>query len=533
MRNSARVIRLLLGLVAGVLLAAGGDSRPAQVLAADLVIRGGTIYDGSGKEPMVGNVVIRGERIVAVGRHEPEEGDRVIDCEGLAVAPGLIDLHTHSDSSLRDPKARRCLNYLLQGCTTMVTGNCGGGPVDVGKYLGDVDAKGAGCNIIHLVPHGSVRSAAMGSARREPTPEELERMKTLVERGMREGAFGMSTGLIYPPSSYGKTDEIVALAEVVAAHGGIYATHMRDEEAGLVDGVAEAIEIGRRAGAAVQVSHFKVKGIPSWGLVRQAAELVEQARSEGLTIFADQYPYTASFTSLAATTLPDDQIPGGRRDLARRMAADPELAAKVRKVVAAQLGRSERIVIATCRAHPEYEGKGVRQIAEEEKVDPVDLILRLVAEGDVKAVNHAMSDDDVRWIMQLPWVATASDGSAMAVRPGNVVHPRNFGTFARKIGRFAIAEGELPVEFAIRSASGLPADILGLDDRGYLRSGYVADVVVFDPQTFRDQATFESPQQYATGVRRVFLAGKAAVTDGKPSEELYGRALRHMPKPAM
>ncbi len=511
-------------------LAALGQALPAAALGGDLVLRGGAIHDGSGGEPLAGDVVVRGERILAVGRHEPQPGDTVIDCEGLIVAPGFIDLHTHSDSVLGDPQARRCLNYLIQGCTTMVTGNCGGGAADTRAYLEGIGRKRAGCNIIHLAPHGAVRRAAMGAARRKPTSEELAKMEALVDQAMRDGAWGMSTGLIYPPSSFAEADEITALAKVVAAHGGIYATHIRGESEDLLDSIREAIQVGRRSGAPVQVSHFKVTGVSNWGLVRQAAQLIEAARSQGLKITADQYPYTASSTSLTATTLPDDRIPGGTANLASRMAADPELTAKVRELVGSRLRQSEGIVIAQCKAHPEYVGKSIRQIAEEEHRDPIDTVLKLVAEGGAQIVNHGMSEDDVRWVMQLPWVATGSDGSARPVKPGEAPHPRNFGTFARKIGRYAIEDKLVPLALAVRSASGLPADILGIADRGYLRPGCFADIVVFDPRTYRDTASFDSPQQYATGVRWVFVAGSAAIEDGQPSEQLFGRALRHAEK---
>ncbi len=496
----------------------------SAVAMADVVLRGGMICDGSGVPARAGDVVLRDGRIAAIGPARPQAGDRVIDCTGLLITPGFIDVHTHSDGTMGTPEGRAALNYLRQGCTTMVTGNCGGGAAEIAKFLDNVDRQGAGCNIAHLIPHGGVRRTAMRSERRAPTPEELQKMEALVDQGMREGAWGMSTGLIYPPSSYAQIDEIMALAKVVARHGGIYATHIRNEGEGLLDAVREAIDVGQRSGAAVQISHFKVMGIPNWGLVRQAAGMIEQARTQGVRITADQYPYTASSTSMASTVIPDDKIPGGRAKLAARMEADANFKAQVRELIAARIKRSTKIVIAQSKKHPQYAGKSVQQIAEEEKLEPVDVALKL---SDVSVVNHAMSEEDVRWVMQLPWVLTASDGSARGVKPEQVPHPRNFGTFARKIGRYAIEDKVLDLATAVRSASGLPADTFGIPDRGYLRTGAVADVVVLDPKTYRDTATFDNPQQYAQGVRWVFVAGQAAIDDGQPSDKLYGRALRH------
>lgn len=513
--------------IAGLGLAMLAASAPAAPLDADLLLRGGTVYDGSGAEPVVADVAVRDGRIVAVGKIAPGKIARSIDCQGLIVAPGLIDSHTHSDGTLAQPGVRPCLNYLMQGCTTMVTGNCGGA-ADAAKFLKDIDASGAGTNIVHLVGHGTVRAKVLGSARRAPTGAELDRMKELVGQAMRDGAWGMSTGLIYAPSSYAQTDEIIALARVAAAHGGLYVSHIRDEGDRVLEAVAEAIRIGRESGAAVHVSHFKSMQIPNWGRVREAAAMIEKARAEGLRITADQYPYTANSFSLMDATLPAPEIQWcPRADLAKRMAGDPQFAALVRRVIADQLARSEKIVIAASKKFPPYVGKSLQEIAAHEKIDPIDLVLRIVAQEAPQIVSHSMSEADVRFVMALPWVATGSDGSARVPSPNEHHHPRNFGTFARKIGRCAIEDKVLPVAQAMRSATGLPADIFGIPERGYLRPGYHADLVVFDPATYRDQATFDKPQQYATGVRYVFLGGQAAIDDSRPSAKLFGRALRH------
>jgi N-acyl-D-aspartate/D-glutamate deacylase len=520
------VTPLLLGLSLGLVAMLAGPGLAAPV-DADLLLRGGTIHDGSGRGSIVGDVAIRAGRIVAVGQVTPGKVGRTIDCRGLVVAPGLIDLHTHSDGTLSAPDIRPCLNYVLQGCTTMVTGNCGGSR-DTAKFLQDVDANGAGTNIMHLVGHGTVRGAVMHGERRAPTTAELERMKAIVTQAMRDGAWGMSTGLIYAPSSYAQTDELIALARVVAAHGGLYVSHIRSETEQVVEAVAEAIRIGRESGAPVHISHFKSMQIPNWGRIHDSVALIERARAQGLKVTADQYPYTANSFSLHDAALPDRELQGcPRSQINKRMAGDPQFAALVRRVIAEQLGRYERVAIAASKKFPDYVGRSLQEIASREKIGAVDLVLKIVAQESPEVVCHSMSEKDVRWAMTLPWVATASDGAARKQDPREHHHPRNFGTFARKIGFYAIQEKVLSLPQAIRSATGLPADIFGIPERGYLRAGFMADVMVFDPAAYRDQATFDKPQLFATGVRYVFLAGQAAVSEGKPSSKLYGRALRH------
>lgn len=518
----------LAGAVVFALLSASACSTAlAQAVDADVLLQGGNIYDGTGSEGTVGDVALRGDRIVAVGQFEAGEVARTIDCKGLVIAPGFIDLHTHTDGPILKEKTRDNLNYLTQGCTTVVTGNCGGGPVNVGELLAKVDEQGAGTNIIHLVPHGAVRRQVMKSENRAPSPDELEQMRQLVDQGMREGACGMSTGLIYVPGIFAETDELVELAKVVASHDGIYVSHIRDEADKLLEAVAEAIEIGRQANVPVHISHFKSCGVQNWGRVRDAVRLIEEARRDGVVVTADQYPYVATSTSLVDTLMRATEIPGGRKDLFKRMEADPGLEEAVRKVIADGLGKTRKVVIVSCKKHPQWAGKSVAQIAGEEGVDVVDQVLRIQEDGGASVVNFSLCEEDVRYAMTLPWVATASDGAARAPDPKSCPHPRNFGTFPRKIGRYARDEKVLSLAQAIRSATGLPADILGLTDRGYLRAGAYADVVVFDPDTFIDQATFEEPQQYSTGVRYLFLAGSLALEEGKPAPKLFGRALRH------
>ena len=491
---------------------------------ADLLIKNATIYDGSGKEAFTGDLAIKGDTIVAAGDWKGT-AKRTIDAKGLVAAPGFIDLHNHSDTSILAEGTRDNYNYTSQGCTTIVTGNCGGGNVDVARMFGELDKNGAGTNVVHLIPHGAVRSRVFGSQRRAPTADELERMKALVEKGMIEGAWGMSTGLIYVPGTYAKTDEIVELAKVVHEHGGIYASHIRSEAAKLLEAIAEAIEVGEKSGCPVQISHLKCSTKEAWGKMGQACGLIEAARARGIKVTCDQYPYTASSTSLSAYTLPSWALEGGK--IVERL-DDPEQGAKIRKEIAESFEKRDgpdKIVIASYARNKAYNGKSLADIAGAAGRDPVDIVVEIVKGGGAQAIGFSMRDEDMLIGMKKNYVATASDGGARrpsAERP----HPRSYGTFSRKIGFYAIEKNAVTLAFAIRSSSGLPADILGFKDRGYLKEGFKADLVLFDPETFRDRATFDDPHQYSAGARWVLVNGIAVIADGKKTDALPGRALR-------
>ncbi len=513
---------------------------PAAPVEADIVIRGATLYDGSGKPGVKGDLALKGERIVAVGTVEVVGKPQVIDGTGLVVCPGFIDLHTHSDISIfspgskipiAEPKTRTNLNYLMQGVTTIVTGNCGFGPIDVANYLKMLDVNPPGSNVAHQVPHNDLRRAVMGNANRPPTKDELEKMKAVVSRGMKDGAWGLATGLYYTPGNYAATEEVVELAKVAAAHHGIYASHMRDEGADLLASIDETLTIGRRAGLPVHISHMKAWGRKNWNKAAEAVALVEQARARGQAVTADQYPYIASSTMLAAYLIPTQYREGTQQDLIARF-DDAEAGPKVRKAIEQGLAEWEggkTIRLASYPKKPEWQGKDLVAIAALEKKTPLEIVLEVERNGGAAAVNFSMNEEGVRLIMRQPFVATASDGGAM-LPSDTFQHPRSYGTFPRKIGRYSIEEKVIPLEQAIRSASGLPADILRLPERGYLKAGYFADVLVFDPATFRDTATFEKPHQYATGVRWLFVNGKAVIAGGKFTETLAGKALRHTSK---
>ena len=497
----------------------------------DLLIREVMIHDGTGKPGYVGDIAIAGNKIVAIGKVMPIGRPRIVDGKGLIAAPGFIDLHTHCDTgspSIADEKGRDNDCYLFQGVTLVVTGNCGMGPTDVKEFFAKLDKNGVGTHVIHQVPHNSIRTKVMGNANRGPTAEELVKLEELVEQQMKDGCWGLSTGLIYTPGTYAKTPEIIALAKVAARHHGFYASHIRNENTGLLDAVNEAIAIGREAKLPVHISHIKCSGKNAWGQAGQALALIEKARRDGQAITADQYPYTASSTSMAATVIPTRFREGTAKEYLARL-ADPEQAAAIRKAVENALkarGDGRTLQVARYKPKPEWQGKTIARIAETEKRAPIDIIMEIEANGGAAVVNFGMNEEDVRVYMKQPFVATASDGSSQI--PGDTVpHPRSYGTFPRKIGKYAIDDGVVKLEDAIRSASGLPADILNLKDRGYLKEGNIADVVIFDPKTFRDTATFDKPHQLATGMRYVIVDGKLAIDAGKRTAVNAGKAMRH------
>jgi N-acyl-D-aspartate/D-glutamate deacylase len=516
-------LRQLLMLCLSVTLGAGRLSGQEQT-EVDILLKGGTIVDGTGGAPYEGSVAVRDGMIVAVGRNvDAAAADQTVDCSGLVICPGFIDLHNHSDNTILTPDTRDARCYLTQGCTTLVTGNCGGGQRDTGKFYDELAATGIGINIAHLVPHGAIRDQVMGKGRRAPTEKELLQMKELVAAGMRDGAWGMSTGLLYVPSAFADTDELVSLAQTVAEHGGIYASHIRNEDDELFEAVEEVLQIARRAGLPCHISHIKASDPGNWGKLWVVARMVEEARSKGLKITADQYPYNASSTSMMAMLLPDKEREGGEAATAERL-KNPDEAARLRPLVVEEIEDIGPLMIANFPAKPQWLGKTLHEVAKRENCEPVDVAFELFRDPKAQGINFGMGEEDVRFAMTLPWVATASDGSSK-IDDGTRPHPRSYGTFPRKIGRYAIREKVLSMPTAVRSASGLPADILGMTDRGYVRENLVADLVVFDPKQLEDRATYEKPFETSVGIRWLLVNGKSAIADGVPQDVLAGRPL--------
>lgn len=517
----------------------------------DLLIRGGTVVDGTGAPGARADVAITDGRITEIGTIAGRRAMRMVDAREMVVAPGFIDIHSHSDESMFVNSALE--SALHQGVTLVVCGNCGGSSAPVHglaaeeadrdlarlgvkrgwshfyEYADAVERNGMSINVCSYVGHGTLRMCVMGAEARPPSEHELAEMRKLLARAMDEGAVGLASGLIYPPSAYGTTEELSALCEVVRAKGGLYASHIRDEGARLLEAVEENLEVGRRSGARVQLSHHKASGQKNWGKVRDSVALIEAARAAGLDVQADQYPYTASSTGLAVT-IPNWVHEGGTAKLCDRL-RDPAVRARIRGEET-ETGRAwDRIVIARARLRPEYSGRTVSALASEAGKDPLEWTCDTLVEHDgaVDIIHHSMSEEDVQFVMRQPWIAIGSDSRANAPygplsfgKP----HPRSYGTFPRVLGHYARDERVLTLEDAVRKMTSLTARHLRLSDRGEIRTGAWADLVVFDPARVRDVATYDEPHRYPDGISYVVVNGAVAMDEGETTRERAGRFLR-------
>src|SRR5688572_4592956 len=462
---------------------------------AIIVLLGATLIDGSGRAPLRNSVVvIEGDSIVAVGsrgRVRIPANARVIDARGLVVAPGFIDAHNHSDRGFAtEPSAA---SQVSQGITTVVVGQDGGSPFPVGKFLSSLEKNPIALNVLTFVGHATVRSRVMGEdTNRKASAAEIQKMRELVEQAMREGAMGLSTGLEYETGKPATTEEVITLAKAAGAYGGIYISHIRDEADKSFEALAEAIQIGREARIPVQISHIKLGTVKVWGKAKDVVTLINKARSRGQDVTADCYPYDAWSSTITVL------IPSGRHedpiDVARGLA---------------DVGGPENVTIVSCRAHPEYEFKTMDQIAKQEKITPVELYMKIVRDGGAGVVGHTMKERDIEVFYRQPWVMVSSDGGIGSR------HPRGAGSYPRVLGRYVRELRWLTLSEAIRKMTSLPAQRFKLRDRGWVRAGFKADLVLFDSDRIVDRATFRDPQLISEGVKRVFVNGEEVWTDGK------------------
>ena len=496
----------------------------AQARPLDILIRNGTLVDGTGAAQRRADVGILGDRIVFVGNAAQSKvtGKRTIDATGLVVAPGFIDPHTHAAGDLSSPKNKGNVNYLMQGVTTVITNNDGGGTIEIGKTLDTWANNGIGTNAALYVPQGSVRGTVLAMSGAAPTPAQLDSMRRIVARGMSEGALGMSTGLYYAPGSYATTEEVIELAKIAAAQGGIYDSHMRDESSytiGLIGSINETIRIGREAKIPVHISHIKALGADVWGQADTVIKLVNAARAQGVNVTADQYPYLASGTSVGASLLPRWAETGGRDSL-RIRANDPVIRAKLMAEMETNMvrrGGAGSLLIVGGRDST-IRGRTLAQVAEARHVGAIAAAIDIILAGDAGVASFNMKDEDLNKFMVQPWVMTGSDGSGG--------HPRKYGTFPRKLKEYVYGSHLITLPVAIHSSSQLTAQTLGLKDRGVIAEGAYADVIAFDPKTVADKATYVEAELLAEGMRYVLVNGQVAVDSGKFNGTLAGKPLR-------
>lgn len=501
----------------------------------DLVINNARIIDGTGNPWFHGSIGVRDGKITKISRFDLKNAAQTIDANGQIVAPGFIDVHAHTEDIFSNPTAE---NFIRMGVTSLITGNCGGSVTDVGEFLGRFKEKPLAINLATLIAHGSVRSKVMGLDNRAPTAEEQQKMNGLVEQGMKDGAVGLSTGLIYVPGTFAKTDEVIELAKVASRYGGTYASHIRNEGNEVVDAIKEAINIGEQANMPVEISHFKIASRALWGQTATTIGLVEDARKRGLTVTVDQYAYTASSTSLDSR-LPSWAIAGGREEGKKRL-ADPATKARIISEMKEWLKKAKFkdfsfAYVASFRANPEFNGKNIAEITQtvrgKKKLDDqLEQIFDMYQKGGAQMVYRQMDEPDVQNIMRQPFTMIASDSGVRQFGSG-VPHPRGYGNNARVLGRYVRELKIITLEDAIRKMTSLPAQTFNLRDRGQIREGFAADIVIFDDARVADKATYETPHQYAEGFSNVIVNGQVVFDGSKMTGTMSGEPLKGTGKP--
>ncbi len=505
----------------------------ASLFAADfdVLIRGARVVDGSGNPWYRADVGVKDGKIAAIGHLNGKTATRTIEANNRVLSPGFIDVHTHLETMIE--KVPQADNFLLDGVTTAITGNCGTSHIDLAEWFGQLDKLGLGINVASLIGHNAVRTEVMGTANRLATAEEILRMQAVVEKAMRDGAVGFATGLIYVPGTYSNTAEVVALAKAAAKYNGVYASHMRDEGDHVLDAITEAVTVGKEAGMAVELSHFKIDNRRLWGASDKSLDLVEKFRREGVDVVIDQYPYDHSSTSLS-TMLPTWALADGQAKIVERL-SDPGMR---KKIVGEMLAKIDSLgqpdysyaIVASFEPDPSYNGKNISEInvlkgRDKTSANEAETILDMVAAGSASMVFHCMGEQDVERIMKYPNTAVASDGWVIDFGKG-VPHPRSYGTNARVLAEFVRTKHTLALEDAIRRMTSLPARTFQFHDRGQIREGFVADLLLFDPAKIQDPATFQKPHQYSQGFDMIMLNGKIAVENGKILDGHAGRVLR-------
>ncbi|MGZ5245453.1 MAG: N-acyl-D-amino-acid deacylase family protein [Flavitalea sp.] len=497
----------------------------------DLLIQNGRIVDGTGNSWYYGDLAITNGKVVATGVLKDYSANRIIDAKNKIIAPGFIDVHTHIEGDeIKNPTAD---NFIYDGVTTVVTGNCGSSRTDIGDYLKMIDSLKTSVNVATLVGHNNVRRTVMGRENRAATEDELKQMELLVEKAMKEGAKGLSTGLIYIPGAYAPTDEIVRLATVASKYNGIYATHMRSEGEKVVGAINETLNIGKQANIPVQISHFKVGGQSKAGKATQTLEMVKEARKQGIEVTIDQYPYTASSTSLSSM-LPAEVLSGTQEEVNVRL-KDPAVIKQIREDMLKGLKRRglkhfSYAVVANYRADTTMNGKSIEEInvlkgRKHKAKKEVETVIEMQLNGGAGMVFHGMWEDDVQYIMKYPFNMVASDASIRIFGEG-VPHPRGYGSNGRVLAEYVRNKKIIPLEEAIRRMTSLPAQKFRLKDRGLLVPGYAADIVIFDPEEVQDQSTYTKPHAYTKGFSTVIVNGSVVVENGIHNGTRSGTTIR-------
>lgn len=523
----------------------------------NIIIRKGLLIDGSGKEGMVNDIGIKGDKIEAIGDLKNHRAEKFIDAKGLAVSPGFIDTHAHSEFTLvADPRAE---GKVMQGVTTEINGNCGLSAAPIlgeaaGQREGDfeqygikerwsnfkdyfsiLERKGLGLNFRTLAGHGNIRASVIGYDNRKPMEVEMARMKSLLDEALKDGASGISTGLCYPPGVYSTTEELIELSKVVSSHGGIYASHMRSEGDNLLESIGEAMRIGKEAGIPVQISHLKTSGEKNWWKIDSVFELIEDEKNSGLDITCDRYPYIASSTDLD-TILPSWTYEGGNEKELERLKSSKVQRVIKEEVILGHPGKDywERVIVASVSSEKNkwMEGKSLGYISNEINREPVEMLFQVLIEERLRvtAIYFSMNEENLKKILKKPYIMFGSDSSARSadgVTAKGKPHPRGFGTFPKILGRYVREEKILSLEEAIRKMTALPAKRFGLKGRGLVREGYYADIVVFDPEKIIDRSTFGNPFRYPEGIVHIFINGVPVVEDGRHNGNLPGKMLRN------